>query len=186
MPDAPAIACQRRAGFTLAEVAVTLVITGIALLLVLQGLTTAKTTALYTHDVKLARELALLTLSDVESGLYWEELDADTRLDGNYAKQDHPEFGFEVVFGDESFRGESEEDDPRFDSWAPRDDEEELDPEDRVEEPYEKVRIRVTWPTYHKDLKGELELERWIPWNQVYETEEEAGGSGGATDGGAK
>ena len=53
---------RARAGFTLAEVAVTLVIVAIGPTLVLQGLNTSKMSAAQTHNRKVARELALLTL----------------------------------------------------------------------------------------------------------------------------
>ena len=41
-------------------------------------------------------------------------------------------------------------------------------------EAFEKIKIRVTFPKYG-DQRNEIELERWIPWEQVYgEIEEES------------
>ena len=50
--------------------------------------------------------------------------------------------------------------------------------EEDAEEPYEKVRIRVSFPVL-SEYSNQLELERWIPWDQVYgeEEDEESGGS---------
>ena len=56
-----------RGGFTLAEVAVTIALVGLALVYMLQGLNTAKITAAYTRNIKLSKELALLTLGRIES-----------------------------------------------------------------------------------------------------------------------
>jgi prepilin-type N-terminal cleavage/methylation domain-containing protein len=159
-----------RSGFTLAEVAVTLVIVGIALVLVLQGLNTAKLTAAHTHQRKVARELALFTLGQVESGLYWEEV--GDRLYGTYAEEGYPEFTWEVALGDDAFTEEEEGYGP-YDSFRDRpvaEDEEEED-EDATE-PFEKVRIRVDFPKLG-ELENTLTLERWIPWTQVYGEEEE-------------
>lgn len=162
-----------RGGFTLAEIAVTIVIVGIGLVLVLQGLNTAKITAAQTRNEKLARELGLFTLGQVESGLFQEDIEQG--LAGNYSDQNAPAFHFEVVVGDESFS----ETDPNapFDSWKPRtqkqlDDQKKKDEED-LPEPYEKVKIKITFPKY-LEYKNELVLELWIPWTQVYgETEED-------------
>ena len=70
----------------------------------------------------------------------------------------------------------------RFDNWAAAREEEaasatssdeEEDDEQEVE-PYEKVRIRVTFPKLG-EAKNELVLERWVPWEQVHgETEDAA------------
>ena len=75
-----ASASRARAGFTLAEVAVTLVIVAIGLLFVLQGLSTSKFTAAQTHNRKLARELALVTLGEIQAGLYRDDLDGNRHL----------------------------------------------------------------------------------------------------------
>jgi hypothetical protein len=100
----------------LAEIAVTIFIVGIGLVLVLQGLNTAKITAAQTRNEKLARELGLYTLGQVESGLYQEDIEQG--LTGNYSDQNAPAFTYEVVVGDETF-GESDPNAP-FDSWKPR------------------------------------------------------------------
>ena len=189
-----------RAGFTLAEVAVTIVIVGIGMLLVLQGLNTAKLTAAHTRNMKLARELALTTLGQIASGLFQEDIQAG--LEGSYAEEGYPDFSFEVVVGDESFRTETT--DGPFDSWAPRDDREEdeekvEDPQEVTDEPFEKVKIKITFPKIQvaqEQLKNELVLEEWIPWNQVYGQSEEAqeeappagqpGGPASGTPGGGK
>jgi prepilin-type N-terminal cleavage/methylation domain-containing protein len=163
-----------RAGFTLAEVAVTIVIVGIGMLLVLQGLNTAKMTAAHTRNYKLSRELALLTLGQIASGEFRE--DVEDGLVGSYAEEGYPEFTFEVLVGDATFR--TKNDNGEFDSWAPRDedlanDDDEEEAED-AEQPFEKVRIKITSPLIG-ELKNELVLERWIPWKQVYgESEEDA------------
>jgi prepilin-type N-terminal cleavage/methylation domain-containing protein len=173
----PVNASPRRAGFTLAEVAITIVIVGIGLVLVLQGLNTAKMTAAQTRNEKLARELGLYTLGQIEAGLYQEDIEQG--LNGNYSDVD-PQHGqaftYEVVVGDESFV-DSDPNAP-FDSWKPRtqkqlDDEKKKDEED-MPEPYEKVKIKVTFPRI-LEYKNELILERWVPWTQVYGEAEESG-----------
>lgn len=187
---------QRNGGFTLAEVAVTLVIVGIGLTLVLQGLNTSKLVARQTHNRKVARELALLTLGELEAGLYWEDLDSgDDTLAGTYAEQGYEEWRYEVVLGDEPFARTGDElDDESWDayhdSWdAERDrqarledrDEDEEEDEENVE-PFEKVRIQVVYPKLG-DFPNELVLERWLEWDLVYGTPEDAEGTEGATEG---
>ncbi len=165
----------RSRGFTLAEVAVTIAVVGLALVWMLQALNAAKLTAAYTRNLKLARELALLTLGQIEAGLYLEEV-GDERIDGTYAEQGYPDFHFEAVFGDENLR--PSEEDPSFDNWRQQELEAEDDPDaDEVEQPYEKVQVRVTFPPI-QDLKNELVIERWLPWTQLHppeETEQDAG-----------
>ena len=180
---------SRRRGFTLAEVAMTIVIMGIGLVLVLQGLNTAKLTAAHTRNYKLARELALLTIGQVESGLFQDEID-EIGLSGSYADEGHPDFSYEIVVGDETF--EQPTGDEAFDSWAPRDEDETDEEEDEeTEEPFEKVKVKITFPKA-QEFSNELVLERWIPWKQVYgESEEEdapadgaaTAAAGGASDG---
>lgn len=178
---------RRRAGFTLAEVAITIVIVGIGLVMILQGLNGVKLLAAQTRNYKLARELGLLTLGQVESGLFQE--DVEDGLIGTYAEEGYPDFAFEVGVGDEAFPERRE--DGGFDSWAPRDSDEEEDEDEEAEEPFEKVRVRVTFPQI-QEYSNELVLERWVPWKQVYGESEEpdaaaeggdttaaAGGSGG-------
>jgi len=182
-------------GFTLAEVAVTIVIVGIGMLLVLQGLNTAKMTAAHTRNFKLARELALLTLGQVASGQFQEDI--ENGLVGSYAEEGYPDFSFEVIVGDQTFTEEQEY--GVFDSWRAarerREEEEEDDEEAKErEEPFEKVKIRITFPQIRvaeQELKNELVLEEWIPWKQVYGLSEEelaaedgAGGAGATAGGG--
>jgi prepilin-type N-terminal cleavage/methylation domain-containing protein len=169
-----------RAGFTLAEVAVTLLIVSIGLVLVLEGLTGAKVSAAETHNRKVARELALLTLGQVEAGLFWEELDGDgDTLTGTYAEEGYEDFHYELAFGDEDFLDTTGRYDESsyHDSWRhereredrARDDDE--DDDEKTVEPFEKVRIRVGYPQL-TERESTLVLERWMPWDQVYGTEE--------------
>lgn len=168
-------------GFTLAEVAVTIVIVGITLVLVLQGLNKAKLSAAQTRNLKLARELALATVGRIESGLYWEEVD-DERIEGTYAEEGYPDFAYEVVIGDANFRP-SETDAAAFDNWRQREEDKENkkkdDDKEQAEEPYEKLQIKVTFPKI-QDWKNELVLEKWLPWKQVHPSEEEE--KNGSTD----
>lgn len=178
MKPAPA----RRAGFTLVEMAVTLVIVSMGLVMVLEGLMKAKVSAADTHYRKVARDLALLTLGQVEAGLFWEELDGDAgTLTGTYAEEGHEDFSYELVLGDEDFTDQSERD-PRetgyHDSWrAEREREDRAkkkdEDEEKTKQPFEKVRIRVTYPQL-TDRESTLVLERWMPWEQVYGSEEGA------------
>ena len=179
-------------GFTLAELAVTIVIVGISLVLLLQGLGGAKAQAYYTQQIKIANQLARKTLGEIAAGEYAEE--AEFGIDGSYADDDYPEFFYEVYFGEEDFPSEARRgsNDGRHDSWehqrlqAERDRELEEDEdttnragEDEDEEPrepFQKVFIRVTFPVAG-DYEGVHELQQWIPWDQVYgpdEDEEEA------------
>lgn len=168
----------RRRGFTLAEVAVAIVIVGMGLIWILEGLNGAKLTAAHTRNYKLASELARLTLGQIESGEFQEDI---TRgLTGTYSEEGYPDFAFEVILGDEAF-GEKEES-GAFDSWKPRtraeldkqqDDREKTD-EEREEErqPFEKLKIKVTFPKI-REFANEFVLERWVPWDQVYGVSEE-------------
>ena len=167
------------AGFTLAEVAVTIVIVGIGLTLILQGMNTAKMAAVNNHNTKLARDLALETLGEVESGLFTEDLeDSDDILTGSYAERGYPNFYWEICLGDETFPDlEDRADSQLHDSWRPSEYEEELDEEEEDEddestEPYEKVKIRITFPPL-QDYKNTMIFERWMAWEQVYGPEEE-------------
>lgn len=177
------LARSDRRGFTLVEVAVTLMIVAITLLWVLEGMNRAKMTAAHTHNSKIAAELALQTLSEIESGLYWEEID-ENGLAGNYAEEGYEAFNFEVVLGDETFTDVTADEEGALphDTFlerlkAKRDAEEEADEDgedddEEVEEVYEKVKIRVTFPQLTEE-KSEVVLERWIPWLQVYGTSSE-------------
>jgi len=210
-------ACTERrssSGFTLAEVAVTIVIVGIGMLLVLEGLNVSKMTAAQTRNMKLSRDLALMTLGQVASGQFQEDI--ENGLSGNYAEEGYPQFSYEVIVGDQTFDTTAESG-GAFDTWqhqrelqderererrADSKDEEE-DPKDR-EEPFEKVKIRITFVPKIRvgetELKNELVLEEWMPWKQVYGSKEEdaaaagasgtdaatgGGGGGGASAGGA-
>jgi prepilin-type N-terminal cleavage/methylation domain-containing protein len=169
---------RARAAFTLVEVAVAILIVGIALTLVLQSLNTSKLRAKQTQNLKLARELGTLTLGRLSAGLYQEEV--DSYFMGSYSEEGYPEFSYEVVLGEHSFpEADGYEDGVRFDSWYEDDIDEDEDEED-AEEPYEKIRVRVTFPVL-SEYSNQLELERWIPWDQVYgedEDELEGGGNG--------
>ncbi|MDP6409516.1 MAG: type II secretion system protein [Planctomycetota bacterium] len=163
-----------RAGFTLAEVAVTIVIVGVSLTLVLQALNGAKFASAHTRNLKLARDLGLLTLGEIEAGLYQEDL--RDHFFGTYAEQDHEEFGFEIVLGDEVFE-EMEEGEYEYSAFYSRfkdSDRYDDDDEGEVEEDFEKVRIRVTYPKIGK-YGNSLILEQWMPWDQVYGADEEDG-----------
>ena len=169
---------SRSSGFTLAEVMVALVVVGITSLLILQGLGTAKLTAAHTHNRKVARELAMLTLSQLEAGLFWEELETgDEFLSGTYAEEGYEAFHWFLTLGDESLPDYEEPDSGYHDSYAYRrwqdsqaeDDDEE---DEEATEPYERVTIRVEFPKL-SDLKAEITLERWVPWEQIYGASEE-------------
>lgn len=192
-------------GFTLVEAALAIALVGMALTATLQILQASKLSAAHTRDQKTARVLALKTLGEIESGLRWDELDEGALLSGSYAEDDYPAFYWELAVGDQQFSIQ-EDVDPYgpIDNWALRrerdeyleaSEDEDLGGEESAE-PYEKIRIRVTYPKY-SDLENELTLERWIRWDQVYRPEEgedgeEAGpadaegpnGNGGAGGGG--
>ena len=162
----------RRSGFTLAEVAVTIVIVGTMLIYLLQGLSGTKLLAAQTRNNKLSRELALAKLGQVGSGLFQEDIDKG--LTGTFADEGYPDFSYQVVVGDDNFVGEGSESGPisdeRFDNWNdPKlQDTKSKDPNDeQVEKPYEKVRIRVTSPKI-QEYSNRLTLEQWFPWVQVY------------------
>ena len=191
-------------GFTLAEVAVTIVIVGIGMLLVLEGLNMAKMSALQTKNLKLSRELALLTLGQISAGLFQEEI--QNGLHGTYAQEGFPDFTYEVAVGDVALtasEGSRGANDTSFDSWnrpvttststtnttdSQKDDQSKKDPKDITDQPYEKVKIKVGFPTIRiekEELKHELVLEEWIPWKQVYgsneaETADQKKGTSGA------
>ncbi|MEO6710313.1 MAG: type II secretion system protein [Planctomycetota bacterium] len=177
---------RRAGGFTLVEVAVTIVIVGMTLVASLQVLQGAKLTAAQTRNEKLAREMAMYTLGRIESGLYWEDV-SDLRIDGTYAEEGHPEFNFEVVMGDETFRERDTFGNVSFDNWrqraADKKAKEDGDAQDE-EMPYEKVQIKVIFPKL-ADFKNELVLEKWMEWRRVH-PEEGALNAGKSTDGKAE
>jgi prepilin-type N-terminal cleavage/methylation domain-containing protein len=182
---------SRRAGFTLAEVAVTILIVGMGMLWILQGLNAAKMTAAQTRNMKLSRDLALMTLGQVASGQFQE--DVENGLSGTYAEEGYPQFRYEVLVGDESF-SEGAPEDGTFDTWRHQqelkeerearqareseEEEEKEDPQER-DEPFEKVKIRVTFEPKIRvgetEQPNELVLEEWMPWKQVYGEKEEEG-----------
>lgn len=178
---------RAKSGFTLAEVLLTIAIVGIGLTMVVQGLSTAKVKALQTYNIKAARDLGMLTLGRISAGLYQEEL--DSRLSGNYAEEGFQYFYFEVLLGDEQFENtENNADGPFHDGWKAREDrireerrENGVDEDDdQIEEDYEKVRVKVSFPQV-PEYKNYVILEEWIPWDQVYgkdEDEEESEGGG--------
>jgi len=177
----------RRRGFTLAEVAVTIAIVGMALAWMLQTLSTAKVTAAYSRNLKLSRELSLYTLGQIESGLFNEDLDNE-RLEGSYADEGYPDFYFEAVIGDQSLRPDMN-DQRAFDNWRYEQEQRRRnatseDEDEEAEQPYEKVQLRVTFPKIG-DLSNEFVIERWLPWNQLHpeETTEEDGATGGGGSG---
>jgi len=166
----------RGAGFTLAEVAVTIVIVGAMLIYLLQGLSGTKLLAAQTRNNKLARELALAKLGQVGSGLFQEDIDKG--LTGTFADEGYPDFSYEIVVGDETFLDDGDGEDirdDRFDSWNEPSlaDPKSTDPnEEPVEKPFEKVRIRVLSPKI-QEFSNRLTLEQWFPWVQVYGEKEE-------------
>ena len=162
-----------RGGFTLAELAVTIVIVGMALVLLLQGLTNAKLTAAHTRNYKLARELAILNISRVQAGLFDEEL--EDHMEGSFSEDGYPDFSWELVMGDGEFREEVDSDSRTFDSWARQDELDEDnadDDEEEAEQPYERLRIKVIFPKI-LEYPDELVLERWVPWLDVHPAEED-------------
>lgn len=173
-----------RAGFTLAEVAVTLLIVGFGLTLVQQGLSTALYNAAHTNQRKIARDLAQLTLGRLEAGLYLEELqNSSDLLTGSYAEEGYEDYHYEVVIGDETFLDEDRGQDSGYhDSWeAERQRQERLDDrnkyererdEEEVQQPFEKVRIKVTFPKLG-ERSNELVLEQWMDWELVHGPSEE-------------
>ena len=167
-------------GFTLIEAALAIALVGMALTATLQILQASKLSAAHTRDQKTSRVLALKTLGEIESGLRWDELDEGALLSGSYAEDDYPAFYWELAVGDQQFSIQ-EDIDPYgpIDNWALRREQEEYLASNEDEgltgeesaEPYEKIRIRVTYPKY-SDMENELTLERWIRWDQVYRPEE--------------
>ena len=179
---------RARGGFTLAEVAVTLAVVGLALVWMLQALNTAKVTAAQTRNVKLARELALLTLGQLESGQYREEID-DDEVQGTYAEVGYPDFSFQAVIGEANLPPPAN--DPAFDNWLEerrQAQDKKDDKEEEVEQAYERVQVRVTFPQL-LEMPNELVIERWLPWSLVHPSEEDqtaqaqgdAPASGGST-----
>lgn len=162
-----------RGGFTLAEVAVTIAVVGLALVWMLQALNTSKVTAAYTRNLKLSRELALLRLGQIEAGLFNEEMESE-RVLGSFADEGYPDFTFEAVIGEQGFLDYSESG-AAFDNWAEDRRRSEDEEDEETEQPYERVQIKVIFPPI-QDLKNELVIERWLPWAQLHPPEEESSG----------
>jgi hypothetical protein len=159
-----------RSGFTLAEAAITIAIVGIGLAFSVQALNGAAQTAAHTQRMKIARELGVEHLGEIAAGLWWDELES-TRT------------------GDEAaWEGQ------RFDNWQYRRDQEainsgyssaeDMDAEEETVEEYEQLRLRVSFPFLPglEDLDHHIELERWIPWEQVYGPSEDEEGADGLED----
>lgn len=168
------------AGFTLAEAAITIAIVAIVITMVLQGLQGAETSAAHTRYKKTAYELGVGMLGEISAGLYMEEIETGTT--GSFADLDEPDFYWEIALGDDVLEAESGGGDERpFDNLAARreweddqDDDSEFDEDDEeAEEPFEKVKLRVTYPVLVADYPNTLVLERWIPWDQVYGPDED-------------
>ena len=171
-----------RSGFTLAELAVTILIVGVTLVSLIQALNGAKLNAAHSRNLKVANQLAEYTLGQIESGLFQD--DYGDRPSGTYADEGYEYFAFDVIYGEDSFpSATSSSSDGRrdwHDSFEARrlEQEEERDEEDREDEdlPFEKIKVRVTFPKL-RDFKNELILERWMPWEQVYGSEEDEDGA---------
>jgi prepilin-type N-terminal cleavage/methylation domain-containing protein len=167
-----------QAGFTLVEVAVALVIVGIGLTLCLQSLQTAKMQAAHTRNLKLARELGVMTLGQIESGLYQEDI--QNGFTASYAQEGYPDFYFELLLGEESFENEeiNYSSDGYHDSFESRrqrrldEAQENGEDEEDIEEPFEKVKIRVMFPRIN-EYRNYLDIESWFVWEQVYGPDEE-------------
>lgn len=173
---------RRASGFTLAEIAITLLIVGFTLLMVLEGLETAKLGAAHSHNRKVAMGLAQGTIANVEAGRYWEDLEGvKGTLEGNYADVDerYEVFYWELIVGDDELSEEEQEDDNSyFDNYRHRrvqaEENEEYTDEDAAYSetgttggPYERVVVRVTFPKLSR-LDNTLTIERWIPLAQVF------------------
>ncbi|MEE2939888.1 MAG: prepilin-type N-terminal cleavage/methylation domain-containing protein [Planctomycetota bacterium] len=174
---------HRRAngGFTLAEAAVTIAIVGIVLLAVMQGLQGAKMASLNVKNQKTAYELGTGLIGEIRVGLYREELESG--MTGDFAEQEEPDFRWEVTLGDDVFTDADDSAERPFDNLQDRRDREEErenssdsrftdDEDEEAAEPFEKVKVRVTYPAV-EEYPTELLLEAWIPWEEVYGPEEE-------------
>jgi prepilin-type N-terminal cleavage/methylation domain-containing protein len=166
--------------FTLAEVAVTIAIVGLILVFVLQGINEAKMLAAHTRNRRLARELALQTIGQIESSMFKDEI-RDDRIEGTYADEGYADFAFEAVIGDKNFRSRNES--GGFDNWNTEADQKKKEDQDEdQEQPYEKVQIKVTFPGTSEDIsKNELVLEKWLPWKQVHPDDDKSGKSSSST-----
>lgn len=186
-------------GFTLVEAAITLAIVALVLVTILQGMEGAKLSAYHTRQKKTAYELAVGLLGEVSVGLWREELESG--MTGNFAELDEPDFFWELALGEDVLEEQQDNDEERpFDNFAARRDweernrsdteEDELEDGEEPVEPFEKIRIRVTF-TKLRDFSNELVLESWVPWEEIYGPTEEdetaavADDAGGATNDGS-
>lgn len=158
----------RRQGFTLAEMAVTIAIVGMTLVALVQTLNQSLVKSGYTRNLKIARELGLLTLGRLEAGLYIDEL--EDHMEGDYGDDEYPEFTWEVALEDVEFYDEELTDSEKYDSWADEEDDE--DDDAASSEPWVVARVKVRFPA-PADVKGDLVLERWLTREFVYGPEEE-------------
>lgn len=187
---------RARAGFTLAEAAVTIAIVAVVLTVMLQGLEGAKFSAAHNRARKTAYELGTEMMGLISAGLWQEEIESG--LTGSFAEQDEPDFYWELALGEDALeeRVDDGEDRP-FDNFQARREWEESQDDDEEDEentePFEKVKLRVSYPKF-SDFPDELTLELWVPWDQVYGPSEEelageldpnALGAGGGSGGGA-
>jgi prepilin-type N-terminal cleavage/methylation domain-containing protein len=155
-----------RSGFTLAEVMVTILIVGSILILSVQGLNKSLAQAAHTRNIKIARELAMLSLARLEAGLYIDEL--EDHMEGDYSDDDHPDFQWEIVLDTEEFYDEEQLESDRFDSWEPTDEEEDAESGD----PWVVARVKVRFPE-QTGRKDNIVLERWLTREFVYGPEDD-------------
>ena len=193
---------NKRAGFTLAEAAITIALVGLTITYTLQALSSAQTTAAHTHELKLAREMALRTLGEIATGRYQAEM--NDVIQGSYPEDEAPYMRYQIAFGEATLprHGDPRDEYDRntVDNWENRrrwEDDQSDGEEDTTEEDYEVVKIRVIFPKHSEELDDFIEFEAWIPWDQVYGAEEEneegaadgesgengSSGDGGPTDG---
>ncbi|MFT7676510.1 MAG: hypothetical protein ACI8QC_000481 [Planctomycetota bacterium] len=186
--------CPQRstaAGFTLAEAAITIAIVGLTLAYTMQALQSAQITAAHSRNVKVARELGMLTLSEIATGRWWDDI--DTERGGTYAEQEYHDFYYELAVGDESFPDDDSHDDYydgiKHDNWRYREEQAnndiDFDEDEEAAQAFEKIQVQVTFPQLSDLLENKITLERWIPWEQVYGVDEdlEAGTSEDSPDG---
>ena len=168
-----------KAGFTLAEAAITIAIVGLTLTYTMQALQSAQITAAHSRNVKIARELGLLTLSEIATGRWWDDI--ATERGGTYAEQQYPEYYYELAVGDESFPDDTSNDDyyngVKHDNWRYREEQAfnsgSYDEDEEAAQPFEKIQVQVTFPQLNELLENRITLERWIPWEQVYGVDED-------------
>lgn len=169
-------AAVARAGFTLAEAAVTIAIVAIVLTVMLQGLQGAKFSAAHNRARKTAYELGTEMMGLISAGLWQDEIESG--LTGSFAEQDEPDFFWEVALGEDALAEASDDGSERpFDNFQARRDwdesqEDESEEDEENTEPFEKIKLRVNYPKF-SDFPDELVLERWIRWEQVYGPSEE-------------